>query len=251
MEGAGEAGGPKDAAAHKQVILVVDGKVMRQFYTSIYLQRLDYHVVMARTAEDAMLFLELTVPLAVIANYDLPGMNGLELLRHVREEVRTRNVPVVIYTSNRDPMVQQACEDEGCAAFLRHPCTLDDLYQVVQRAAGVRPREFVRLSTRIEVAIEDVGDLRQDLISDISAHGMFVSTNEPLPYGSTHWFSFPLPNAPGWIIRVEGQVQHLQSPAGPGRRTGMGVKFLRIGEAEREFVKDFVRQEMTRGLAAD
>ena len=48
----------KDAQGAKKVVLVIDGKVKRQFYTSIHLQRMDYDVITARTAEDALLFLE-------------------------------------------------------------------------------------------------------------------------------------------------------------------------------------------------
>ena len=242
---------PKDGAAQKQVVLVIDGKAMRQFYTSIYLQRLDYHVIMARTAEDAMLFLELTVPLVVITNYDLPAMSGLELLKHIKQEEGIRNVPVVIYTANRDPAVQQACEQAGCAGFLRHPCRLDDLYATVRKAIGIHPRKFVRLNTRLEVVIEDIEDDRLDFIADLSEDGMFVSTTSPLPYGSIHTFAFHLPTAPGWVVRAEGQVQHMHLGPGQRKSPGMGVQFLRIGDQERTLVKDFVTQEMTRGLAGE
>jgi CheY-like chemotaxis protein len=243
--------GRKDGAGQKQVVLVIDGKAMRQFYTSVYLQRMDYHVIMAKTAEDALLFLELTVPLALLANYDLPGMNGLDLLKHVKEDERTRNVPVIIYTSNKDPMVHQTCEAAGCAAFLRHPCSLDDLYTTVRNATGGPPRKFVRLNTRLEVVIEDIDDDRLDFISDLSEDGMFVSTTAPLPYGSIHTYAFHLPNAPGWVLRVEGQVQHLHLDRGERKSPGMGVKFVKIGEAERELVKDFIKRELTGGIVAE
>jgi CheY-like chemotaxis protein len=241
----------KDGKGTKKVVLVIDGKVKRQFYTSIHLQRMDYDVIMARTAEDAMLFLELTVPLAVVTNYDLPAMNGLVLLQYIKEEERTRDVPVILYTSNQDPAVEKACKEFGCAGFLRYPCSLDDLYAAVQSAAGGRPRKFVRLTTRLEVAVEDIEDDRMDFISDLSEDGMFVSTTAPLPYGSIHTFAFHLPNAPGWLVRIQGQVLHMHLGAGSSKRPGMGVKFLNIGSGEREYVKDFITKEMMGGLSTD
>jgi CheY-like chemotaxis protein/Tfp pilus assembly protein PilZ len=241
----------KDGQETKKVVLVIDGKVKRQFYTSIHLQRMNYDVIMARTAEDAMLFLELTVPLAVVTNYDLPAMNGLVLLQYIKEGELTRDVPVIIYTSNQNPAVEKACKDFGCAGFLRYPCSLDELYAAVQGAAAGRPRKFVRLTTRLEVAIEDLEDDRMDFISDLSEDGMFVSTTSPLPYGSIHTFAFHLPNAPGWIVRIPGQVLHMHSGSGNSRRPGMGVKFLNIDEGEREYVKDFINKQMMGGLASD
>ncbi|MDA8098902.1 MAG: response regulator [Nitrospiraceae bacterium] len=242
---------PKEAQEAKKVVLVIDNKVKRQFYTSIHLQRMDYDVITARTAEDAMLFLELTVPLAVITNYDLPAMNGLVLLQYIKESERTRNVPVIMYTSNRDPSLEKACREFGCAGFLRNPCTLDELYAAVQSAAAGRPRKFVRLSTRLEVVVEDIDEDRLDFISDLSEDGMFVSTTKPLPYGSTHTFTFHLPNAPGWVFRVQGQILHQHLGAGSSKRPGMGVQFRKIGDREREFLKDFIRKEMTGELAPE
>lgn len=139
----------------------------------------------------------------------------------------------------------------GCAGFLRHPCGFDDLYAVVQSTAGGRPRKSARLTTLLEVLIEDLNEERLDFISDISEEGMFVSTIAPLPYGSIHTFAFHLPNAPGWVVRVQGQVLHTHLGSGPHKKPGMGVKFQNIGEVELEFVKDFIRREIMGGLAQD
>jgi len=247
LDGSGE---QKDAQEPK-VVLVIDGKVKRQFYTSMHLQKMNYDVTMARTAEDALPFLELTVPLAVITNYDLPSMNGQVLFQYLKKDERTRNVPVIIYTSNQDPAVEKACKESGCAGFLRYPCSLDELYATVQRAAGGRPRKFVRLATRLEVVIEDIEEERMDFISNLSEDGMFVSTTAPLPHGSIHTFSFYLPNAPGWVVRVQGQVLHMHLGSSPRKRQGMGVKFQKIGETERELLRDFIKKELMGELAQD
>lgn len=241
----------KDAEGPKKVVLIVDDKARRQFTTSIHLQRMNYDVIMARTAEEALPFLELTTPLAVITNYGLPAMNGLGLLQYLKEDERTRNVPVIIFTSNREPAVETACREAGCAAFLRNPCSLDELYAVVQSATGGRPRKYVRLATRLEVAIEDIDEERMDFISDLSEDGMFVSTTSPLPYGSINTFSFYLPNTPGWVVRVVGQVQHMHPGSGPDSRRGMGIQFQRIGASERELIKEFIKNEMMGELAMD
>lgn len=196
-----------DASVNQQAILVVDARPMRQFYIGIFLQRLKYQVIMAMTAEDAVLFQGLTVPLFIIANYDLPHMTGLDLLIQARRDHRTRGVPFIIYTSNRSPDVQHACEDAGCSAFLRHPCSLEDLYATVE-ATLKRPRRFLRLTTAPEV---EVGDNRSpdsgrgDIIAAISEQGMFVNTAVPLSLGEILPLTFYLPNAPGWPIRVEGR----------------------------------------------
>ncbi len=243
-----------DKDPHQQIVMVVDARPMRQFYTSIFLQRFKYQVIMAKTAEDALLFLGLTVPLVVIANYDLPRLTGLELLKRMKNERRTRNVPFIVYTSNRSPEVQQACEEAGCSAFLRHPCSLEDLYKTVQEAIQSKPRRFVRLTTALDVVVGDdrsAAGARYDLITAISERGMFVNTAVPLAIGKILSFTFHLPNAPGWFIRVEGQVLFSHFGAEKRKIPGMAVKFLQIGDQEREFVREFIKQELMEGIAPE
>lgn len=236
---------------HHKIVLVVDARPTRQFYTSIFLQRLNYQVIMAKTAEDAMLFLNITVPLVIIANYDLPRMTGLEFLLQVRSDRRTREAPFIIYTSNTSPEVQKACEHAGCSAYLRHPCSLNDLYATIE-AIQKRPRRFLRLATALDVTVGDGRSPesgRNDLITAISERGMFVSTSVPLSLGMVLPFTFYLPNATGWPIRVEGQV--LFSHFGEHKKNipGMAVKFLKIGDREQAFIREFINHELMEGIA--
>ncbi len=241
----------KGKGSQQQIVLVVDARPMRQFYTSIFLQRLKYQVIMARTAEDALLFLGLTVPLIIITNYDLPQITGLELLKRVKHDRRTRSVPLIVYTSNRSPEVRQVCEEAGCFAFLRHPCSLEILYAAVQKATQAKPRRFVRLTTALNVV---VGNERPatgapgEIITAISERGMFVSASVPLALGKILPFAFSLPNAPGWIIRIEGQVLFSNFGENKAMIPGMAVKFLKIGDYEQSLVREFIKQELMEGI---
>jgi two-component system chemotaxis response regulator CheY len=240
-----------DKGAHQQLVLVVDSRTARQFYTSIYLQRLKYHVIMAKTAEDALLFTGLSIPRLVISSCDLPGMTGLELLKRLKRDKKMRCVPFIIYTSNQSPEIRKACEKAGCFAYLRHPCSLEELYATVQKATQAKPRRFVRLTTALDVVVGDGRPEDGALITALSEQGMFVSAAVPLAPGKVLHFNFYLPNAPGWIIRVEGQV--LFSHFGPDKLKipGMAVKFLRIGDEERKFVREFIKQKLMEGIAPD
>lgn len=237
-----------------QPVLVVDNKPMRQFYTSIFLQRLKYHVISTKTAEDALAFLTLSVPLAIIANIDLPQMNGADLLKNVKQNDRTRDIPFLIYTSNKDPHAQQRCEEAGCAAYLSHAAPLDELYVALQKATEKKPRRFVRLTTYLDVIVGDSmpqGKGRRDAITAISEKGMFVSTNSPLAYGTVHQFTFFLPTAPGWVFRVDGEVLYSHTDNDSRKQPGIGVKFLKIGKPEQELIRDFIKETLLEGIAIE
>lgn len=181
-------------------------------------------------------------------------MTGLELLKRMKLDHRTRNVPFIVYTSNRSPEVQQVCENAGCTAFLRHPCSLEELYATVEGATQAKPRRFVRLATALDVVVWDErpeDGARDAMITALSEQGMFVSATIPLALGSILPLTFYLPNAPGWMIRVEGQVLFNNFGADKRKIPGLAVKFLKIGEKERSFVREFIKQELMEGIAPD
>jgi len=238
----------------QQIILIVDNKPVRQFYASIFLQRLQYHVITTTTAEDALTFLSLAVPLAIVADVDLPQMSGVDLLKRVKLDHRTRDIPFLIYTSNKDPRLELSCKEAGSAAYLASTAPLDELYVAIQKATETKPRRFVRLTTHLDVVVGDdlpAGDTtRPDSITAISEKGMFVNTIAPLAYGSVHSFTFFLPNAPGWVFRIEGQVLYNHLNQERARHPGIGVKFLKIGTQEQELIRDFIKKTLMEGIAA-
>ena len=141
----------------KKIVLVVDGDCAKQFYACVLLQRLKYHVFPVKTAEEALLILELTIPLLIVTEIALPQMSGIELLKNVKQNPRTRGVPVLIYTSLKAPSYRQSCEQAGCAAYLVQPADHNQLYEAVQRSTeptSHTPRRFVRLTTSLDVIVE-------------------------------------------------------------------------------------------------
>lgn len=61
----------------KRLLLIVDGSISDSFYTSILLQRLEYDIYAAKTAEDALEIMTLTTPSLVLTEIALPRMSGL------------------------------------------------------------------------------------------------------------------------------------------------------------------------------
>jgi two-component system cell cycle response regulator DivK len=241
-----------EAMREKLIILVVDGDPVSQFYTCVFLQRLNYHVIAVRTAEEALVIMELTTPLVVITEVILQQMSGVDLLKHVKQDPRTRNVPVLIYTAVKAEAQRDLCQAAGCAGYLVHTSDHSLLYEAIQQATEPKPRHFVRLKTWLDVivAAPGRGDHRA-LISAISEHGMFVSTQQPLLNRTTAMFTLFLPNAGASGIRLEGMVLYSHAAPGPGKNQGMGVKFLQVQPADGAMLKAFIEKELMSGIVTD
>ncbi len=104
------------------------------------LLRLDYDVFIASTSEDAVKLFDVALRKLVITELSLHNMSGLELLFHLKHTPAMWDMPVIIHAAIGDEKWEDHCCATGCAAFLRKPVALDELYCAIQRATEDRPK---------------------------------------------------------------------------------------------------------------
>jgi CheY-like chemotaxis protein len=51
----------------------------------------------------------------------LPKVNGIEILRAIKEDPTLRRLPVVILTTTDDPKEVKRCHELGCSCYIRKP----------------------------------------------------------------------------------------------------------------------------------
>ena len=71
---------------------------------------------------------------AVILDMDLPKVSGLEVLRQVRADARTRYVPIVIFTASDAEEALIESYQSGCNSFVRKPVTAEKFQAAVSQA---------------------------------------------------------------------------------------------------------------------
>lgn len=72
------------------------------------------------------------VPALVLLDLKLPKVDGLEVLRRVREDQRTRLIPVVIMTTSSEQQDVLAGYELGANAFIRKPVDFTRLAEVLK-----------------------------------------------------------------------------------------------------------------------
>lgn len=60
-------------------------------------------------------------PRLVICDFQMPGMNGLQLLKRVRAHSQTSTLPFVLFSSATNPLVAEVARSLGAQAFLSKP----------------------------------------------------------------------------------------------------------------------------------
>ncbi len=70
-------------------------------------------------------------PDLIICDLMMPGFNGFDVLKALRSQAVTLNVPIIIITGIRDDYVFQQILDTGASAYLSKPFTRDALFSVI------------------------------------------------------------------------------------------------------------------------
>lgn len=113
-------------------ILVVDDEVGALTLIGIMLDRGGFDVVKAQNANQALLILEKETPDLIILDIMMPGMNGIELCRAIREMERFADTPILILStrSDADSIIQGM--DAGATSYLPKPILHHDLVTKVR-----------------------------------------------------------------------------------------------------------------------
>lgn len=72
-------------------------------------------------------------PAAVLLDLNLPRVGGLEVLKRLRADPRTRFVPVVILTSSDEERDRLKSYENGANSFVRKPLDFGDFAETVAR----------------------------------------------------------------------------------------------------------------------
>lgn len=104
-------------------VLVDDDLQVTKLVTSILGSR-GYEVRTAAGAEAAMASIGARAPALILTDLEMPGMNGIELCRRVRD---TSNVPIIVMSGHADCASEVAALDSGADDSLVKPFVTDRL----------------------------------------------------------------------------------------------------------------------------
>jgi len=69
----------------------------------------------------------------VITDHNMPGMTGLELVKKIKADDNTKNIPIIMITSEGSKGIMLEATESGVSAFLNKPFTKDDLLEKLER----------------------------------------------------------------------------------------------------------------------
>jgi CheY-like chemotaxis protein len=104
----------------KKILLVEDNEVNRRL-AGFLLRSHGYQVREATTALAAFEMLETDRPDLIVMDIQLPGMDGLEATRKLKEEPATADIPIIAVTSYAMKGDREKALAAGCAGYVTKP----------------------------------------------------------------------------------------------------------------------------------
>ncbi len=132
-------------------ILILDDEVRITEKLKYHLEKGNFNVYTANTPNQGFEVLEKEQPGILILDIMLPGMNGLDVLKKVKEEFPSTEVIMISGYGDMD-MVIEAMR-KGASDFIRKPFQVMDIQVAVERTG-----KFVELQAKLENA-ENIGSL--------------------------------------------------------------------------------------------
>ncbi|EHR72778.1 response regulator with CheY-like receiver, AAA-type ATPase, and DNA-binding domains [Burkholderiales bacterium JOSHI_001] len=115
-------------------ILIIEDEAVLAKNMRIYLEREGYEVRCADNAEDGLAALDLFRPDAVVLDFNLPGMDGLEALARVKAQ--DPKVQVIMVTGHGNVEMAVMAMKAGALDFLTKPVPLAKLRMLLERATA-------------------------------------------------------------------------------------------------------------------
>lgn len=115
------------------LVLVVDDSTDNLTAISLHLQQNDFRVVTATNGEEAVRVAALTKPDLIVMDLAMPGVDGLESTRLIRQNENLKDIPVIALTAFSTEGFRRAAHDTGFDGYLTKPIDFGRLVDLIGR----------------------------------------------------------------------------------------------------------------------
>jgi DNA-binding response OmpR family regulator len=153
-------------------ILLVDDDALLRRSLVLNLEEAGYRASASATAEEALVLAERDRPDLILLDIGLPGMDGLDALRHFQSRIEA---PVIFLTARRRELDEVLGLELGADDYITKPFDKDVLLARIKSVL----RRFAHAATSMPAEMEEGPLVVGDLAIDAAAHSVTVA-GQPL-----------------------------------------------------------------------
>lgn len=141
-----------------KVLVVDDEPVIRELEAGV-LGELGHQVIQASNGEEALRLIGEDPPDLVLLDIMMPGLTGIEVCRQLREDKRTRTIPVIVVSGVDAKKALEESIIAGADDFLAKP--IDSLELMVRVRSMLRVRNIHDQEKRVEAYVKHLQSMRK------------------------------------------------------------------------------------------
>lgn len=118
------------------LLIIEDNRDMRDYICSVLSD--DYHCLSAETGKQGISLALEKVPDLIISDIMMPEINGYEIVRYLREDIRTSHIPIILLTAKGDKESRIQGWNENIDDYITKPFDTTELKSRINSILSVR-----------------------------------------------------------------------------------------------------------------
>ena len=74
-------------------------------------------------------------PKVVVLDLKMPKVNGIDVIRKMKADERTKNIPIVVLTASNEELDKETCYELGVNSYVVKPTELEHFYKAISSVA--------------------------------------------------------------------------------------------------------------------
>jgi signal transduction histidine kinase/CheY-like chemotaxis protein/AraC-like DNA-binding protein len=169
---------PLPAVARKTLLIVEDHDELRAF---LHEQLSDtYHILQASNGQEALDLARRQSPDLIVSDVMMPQMDGLELCRHIKTEMQTSHIPLILLTAHSTDPARTGGYSAGADSYIQKPFNLEMLRTRIAQLITAQDRRRAQYRDMLVLDPDAIAatPLDQQLLQRLLAHIQRNLTNE-------------------------------------------------------------------------
>ncbi len=121
----------------KKRVLIVDDFETTTYTVGTTLRMQGYEVFKANNGIDALKVLDANEIDLLVTDYEMPGMNGAELIEKMRERPKYKQIPALVLSSETSEQKRKKAMAAGITGWIQKPYKLDSFVKIIQKALTI------------------------------------------------------------------------------------------------------------------
>lgn len=123
-----------ESTEKKQTVLLVDDFETNVIVISSALKSANFNVIKATKPEEALKEAMKADKLdLIVADYNMPGINGAEFITKIRNETKFKKTPALILSSDNSEEKKQAAKQAGASGWIKKPFQLGKFLKIIEQ----------------------------------------------------------------------------------------------------------------------